>query len=45
MLTLQAWYKTLGGRCKKPNGEAELVLDIGANFGYYTFYAIRNGCR
>lgn len=44
-LGVQAWYKTLKDKCKTSDGKQGLVLDVGANFGYYTFYAAQHGCR
>lgn len=45
MRVLQMWHKVLEGKCKRSDGSPELVLDIGANFGYYSFYAASHGCR
>jgi hypothetical protein len=39
--------KILTGRngCIKPDGTRRLFLDVGANFGWYSVYAARLGCR
>ena len=39
------WHKLLKKGCGAINGERGLVLDIGANFGYYTFMSAAMGCR
>ncbi|MEW5304387.1 MAG: hypothetical protein WDW36_006998 [Sanguina aurantia] len=41
----RAVYEVLNGRCVKPDGERALVLNVGANFGYYALYAAMLGCR
>lgn len=46
-VTGQVVFSQLGfpGGCKKAGGARGLMLDIGANFGYYTAYAAAMGCR
>ena len=39
------WYKLLRDRCIKPDGSRSLVLDVGGNFGWYSIYAAKLGCR
>ena len=34
-----------GGQCVQPGGGRGLVLDIGANFGYFALGAAAAGCR
>ncbi|KAK9785855.1 hypothetical protein WJX73_004640 [Symbiochloris irregularis] len=43
----QTWWSVLarGGGCKKGTATPGLVLDIGANFGYYAMYSAAMGCR
>ncbi|KAK9818128.1 hypothetical protein WJX72_007587 [[Myrmecia] bisecta] len=41
----QIWYKQLHGRCVRPGAARSLVLDIGANFGWYSLFAASLGCR
>eukprot|EP00873_Tetraselmis_striata_P042505 jgi/Tetstr1/462769/TSEL_007721.t1 len=36
------WYKLLAERCAK---SPEIVVDVGGNFGWYTIYAAKMGCR
>jgi hypothetical protein len=38
-------YRILKEGCIGPGGERRLVLDVGANFGYYTLLAATMGCR
>eukprot|EP00798_Chlamydomonas_sp_ICE-L_P016730 gene16730-22999_t len=33
------------GNCIRPDGSRALVLDVGANFGYFSLYAAKMGCR
>ena len=46
-MVLQTWWSILGrgGACKKGTAAPGLVLDIGANFGYYALYSAAMGCR
>lgn len=37
----RVFHEILNGRCT----ESKTVLDVGANFGYFTLYAARYGCR
>jgi hypothetical protein len=41
------WHHALSEGCPQPGGggEAPLVLDVGANFGYYSLLAAALGCR
>ena len=42
----QIWWSILrNGGCQRPDDSRELVLDVGANFGYYALYAASLGCR
>ena len=41
----QIFYEVLKDRCVKPDGKRGLVVDVGANFGYFTLYAAKMGCR
>ena len=41
----QMWYQALRGSCIKPDGSPALVVDVGANFGWYSVYAATLGCR
>lgn len=36
---LQAAHEILAGKCIRPDGSRALVLDVGANFGYFALYA------
>ncbi|GAB4819835.1 hypothetical protein N2152v2_006881 [Parachlorella kessleri] len=38
-------HKILKQGCIGPKGERRLVMDIGANFGYWTLFAASMGCR
>lgn len=40
-----AWHTLLSAGCRGPNGERRLVVDVGANFGYYSLLAASMGCR
>ena len=47
-MCLQIWWHVLGptgGGCKKAGGKQGLVMDVGANFGYYSLFAAAMGCR
>ena len=35
----------LRDNCVRPDGSRSLVVDVGANFGYFTVYAASMGCR
>jgi len=37
--------EVLKGRCIGPDGRRRVVLDVGANFGYFSVYAALFGCR
>ena len=39
------WYQALRDKCIKPDGSRRLVLDVGGNFGWYSIYAAKLGCR
>lgn len=39
------WYEILDGACMGGDGSRGLVVDVGANFGYYTLLAASLGCR
>jgi predicted RNA methylase len=41
------WHKVLREACGKAGagGQPPLVLDVGANFGYYSLFAAAMGCR
>ena len=42
----QIWWTVLrNGGCLRPDDSRGLVLDVGANFGYYALYAASLGCR
>ncbi|KAJ9505292.1 hypothetical protein QJQ45_029574 [Haematococcus lacustris] len=42
----QVFHQVLEGRCFDPaTGQRALVLDVGANFGYFAVYAALHGCR
>ena len=42
----QIWWTVLrNGGCLRPDDSRGLVLDVGANFGYYALYAAAHGCR
>ena len=41
----QMWYLALRDKCVQPGGKRALVLDVGANFGWYSIYAAMLGCR
>ncbi|KAG2493458.1 hypothetical protein HYH03_008275 [Edaphochlamys debaryana] len=38
-------YTLLKGRCLRPDGGRSLVVDVGANFGWFSLIAARLGCR
>eukprot|EP00798_Chlamydomonas_sp_ICE-L_P025661 gene25661-11326_t len=38
-------YEILEGRCTTPGGQPAVVLDVGANLGYFALYAAKMGCR
>jgi FkbM family methyltransferase len=40
-----AWHTLLSAGCRGPGGERRLVVDVGANFGYYSLLAASMGCR
>lgn len=43
---LQIFHDVLKGKCEdKKSGARKLVVDVGANFGYFTTYAAKMGCR
>jgi hypothetical protein len=54
-VVVQVWYSRLSGRCllagdgqsgaQTQHSSRRLVVDIGANFGYYSLYAAAHGCR
>ncbi|KAG2497657.1 hypothetical protein HYH03_004396 [Edaphochlamys debaryana] len=39
------FYRILKDRCVRPDGGRELVVDVGANFGWFALVAARMGCR
>ena len=40
------WYKILSANCHETEGgRAPLVVDVGANFGWFTFMSASMGCR
>ena len=40
------WYKILHENCHKTvGGRPPLVVDVGANFGWFTFMSASMGCR
>lgn len=41
----QVWYYRLKDQCIKPDGSRRLVVDVGANFGWYSLFAAAMGCR
>ena len=41
----QMWFLALKDHCIQPDGKRALVLDVGANFGWYSIYAAKLGCR
>lgn len=41
----QMWFLALKDHCIQPDGTRALVLDVGANFGWYSIYAAKLGCR
>lgn len=41
----QIFYEVLRKGCIRPDGSRALVLDVGANFGYFSVYAALLGCR
>ena len=41
----QIFRDVLRGSCIRSDGSRALVLDVGANFGYYSLYAAKLGCR
>ena len=41
----QMWYLALKDHCIQPDGTRALVLDVGGNFGWYSIYAAKLGCR
>lgn len=41
----QIFRDVLRGSCVRSDGSRALVLDVGANFGYYSLYAAKMGCR
>lgn len=41
----QMVFLALKDHCIQPNGKRALVLDVGANFGWYSIYAAMLGCR
>ncbi|KXZ44545.1 hypothetical protein GPECTOR_65g163 [Gonium pectorale] len=38
-------YKLLNGRCEGKGGQRALVVDVGANFGWFAIMAARLGCK
>lgn len=43
---LQVVHEVLGAnQCTPAEGHRRLVLDVGANFGYFALYAASMGCR
>ncbi|EFJ41791.1 hypothetical protein VOLCADRAFT_98168 [Volvox carteri f. nagariensis] len=38
-------YQVLAGRCLREDGSRALVVDVGANFGWFAVLAARMGCR
>ena len=45
MVLPQIFSALLNGSCVRPDGSRALVLDVGANFGYFSLYAAKLGCR
>lgn len=41
----QMWLLALKDHCIQRGGKRALVLDVGANFGWYSMYAAKLGCR
>ncbi|KAG2497659.1 hypothetical protein HYH03_004398 [Edaphochlamys debaryana] len=41
----QIFYRILKDRCVRPDGSRALVVDVGANFGWFAILAARLGCR
>lgn len=41
----QILHHALTGACGPVDGRRRVVLDVGANFGYYTVQAAKYGCR
>ncbi len=41
----QVFHNVLKSSCVRADGKRNLVLDVGANFGYYSLYAASMGCR
>lgn len=41
----QMWYTALRDQCIQQNGSRALVVDVGGNFGWYSAYAAKIGCR
>lgn len=41
----QVWYFRLKDQCVKADGSRRLVVDVGANFGWYSLFAAAMGCR
>ena len=41
----QMWFLALKDHCIQQDGKRALVLDVGANFGWYSMYAAKLGCR
>lgn len=41
----QMWSLALKDHCIRHDGKRALVLDVGANFGWYSMYAAMLGCR
>ena len=41
----QIFHESLKDRCVGPDGKRRLVLDVGANFGFFAVYAAKLGCR
>ncbi|KAG2497660.1 hypothetical protein HYH03_004399 [Edaphochlamys debaryana] len=39
------FYRVLKDRCLRPDGSRALVVDVGANFGWFAILAARLGCR
>jgi hypothetical protein len=41
----QVFYNILEGRCVLPSGKRSLVVDIGANLGWFAIYSASLRCR
>ncbi|KAG1678984.1 hypothetical protein FOA52_013047 [Chlamydomonas sp. UWO 241] len=41
----QVFYESLHKHCVQPDGSRGLVIDVGANFGYFSVYSALMGCR